>query len=187
MPRIDAQHNLPTYMSAPDAGTLASLPYTLADLNERSNILPQFEAAGFANPFTSYTPQGYSRYNGLALQLNRRFSAGLQFIGSYTWSHLIDNSTAEVFSTVLTPRRGQDFQNTRADQSDSALDRRHRFTFSMIYDAPFFSKSQNWFAKNIVGNWEVAPTYTYEAPEYITIQSGIDSNLNNDSAGDRSS
>ena len=39
--------------------------------------------------------------------------------------------------------------------------------------------------KNLVGNWEVAPIYTYESPEYFTVQSGIDSNLNGDTAGDR--
>ena len=37
----------------------------------------------------------------------------------------------------------------------------------------------------MVGNWNASGTYTYETPEYATVQSGIDSNLNNDSAGDR--
>jgi hypothetical protein len=39
--------------------------------------------------------------------------------------------------------------------------------------------------KNIVGNWIFSGTYTYESPEYATVQSGLDSNLNGDSAGDR--
>ena len=51
----------------------------------------------------------------------RRFSHGLQLIGAYTWSHNIDDSTADFFTTVLTPRRAQDFQNLRADRSSSAL------------------------------------------------------------------
>jgi len=36
-----------------------------------------------------------------------------------------------------------------------------------------------------VGNWEIAPIYFYESPELFTVQSGIDSNLNGDAAGDR--
>jgi hypothetical protein len=40
--------------------------------------------------------------------------------------------------------------------------------------------------KNVVGNWNISGTYTYQSPEYATVQSGVDSNLNNDSAGDRS-
>jgi len=39
--------------------------------------------------------------------------------------------------------------------------------------------------KNIVGNWRWVGTYTYESPEFVTVQSGRDANLNGDSAGDR--
>ena len=40
--------------------------------------------------------------------------------------------------------------------------------------------------KNVVGNWNIAGTYTFQSPEYATVQSGIDSNLNNDAPGPRS-
>src|SRR5262249_31692003 len=33
--------------------------------------------------------------------------------------------------------------------------------------------------------WILSGTYTYESPQFATVQSGIDSNLNGDSAGDR--
>ena len=36
---------------------------------------------------------------------------GCLFIAAYTWSHLEDDATATNFSTYLTPRRAQDFQN----------------------------------------------------------------------------
>jgi hypothetical protein len=36
--------------------------------------------------------------------------------------------------------------------------------------------------KNVVGNWTVSPIYTYESPEYATALSGVNSNLNGDSA-----
>jgi hypothetical protein len=121
----------------------------------------------------------------LAVQLNRRFSNGLQFIMAYTWSHNIDNSTAEFNTTQLTPRRAQDFFDLTSERASSALDRRHRVSLSVLYDVPFFQHSSNWFMKNLIGNWEVAPIYTYESPEYFTVQSGIDSNLNGDSAADR--
>jgi hypothetical protein len=39
--------------------------------------------------------------------------------------------------------------------------------------------------KNIVGNWSFSPIYTYESPQWATLQSATDSNLNGDSAGDR--
>ena len=108
----------------------------------------------------------------------------MQFVGSYTWSHNIDDSTAEVFSTVTTPRRAQDFQNLRAERANSALDHRQRFTFAMVYDVPFFKRG-NWFMKNVVGNWEIAPIVTYQTGTWATVQSVADANLNGDTAGDR--
>jgi hypothetical protein len=49
-----------------------------------------------------------------------------------------------------------------------------------VYDVPFFKQS-GWMMKNIVGNWEIAPIYTYESPEYYTVLSGVNANLNGDS------
>jgi hypothetical protein len=169
----------------PTQAQLDALPITLTQLKAPGQIKPAYAAYGFKSPITAYMPQGDSTYNGLAIQLNRRFSNGLQFLGSYTWSHVIDDSTADFFSTYLTPRRAQDSNNLAADRSSSALDRRQRFTFAAIYDVPYFSKSSNYLLKNLVGNWEIAPIYTYETPEWATVQSAQDSNLNGDTAGDR--
>lgn len=106
-------------------------------------------------------------------------------IVAYTWSHNIDDSTATHFSTYLTPRREQDFQNLRADRASSALDRRQRITVNGVWETPWLNHSNHWLAKNVIGNWRLVGTYTAESPEYATVQSGTDSNLNGDSAGDR--
>jgi len=132
----------------------------------------------------SFQPLGQSKYNGLNVQFSRTFTNGLQFEVAYTWSHLLDNSTADVFSTVLTPRRPQDFQCFNCDMGTSALDRRQRLTAFAVWDIPWF-KNENWFMKNVVGNWQFSPIYTLQAPEYATCQSNVDSNLNGDSAPDR--
>jgi hypothetical protein len=50
-----------------------------------------------------------------------------------------------------------------------------------LYDLPFYKHSNNILLKNVVGNWLIAPIYTYESPEYVTALSGINSNLNGDS------
>ena len=64
------------------------------------------------------------------------------------------------------------------------LDRRQRFTFSPVYDITPF-RSGPWAMRNLVGNWNLAFTYTYECPEYATVVSNVDSNLNGDSVADR--
>jgi hypothetical protein len=129
-------------------------------------------------------PFGGSIYHGLQTQLSRSFSNGLQFQTAYTWSHTIDDSTADFFSTVLTPRRQQDFQCLSCDRANSALDHRNRFTIQILYDMPFF-KHSNAFVKNVLGNWQFSPVYTYETGEWGSLQSGRDVNLNGDNAGDR--
>ncbi|HUC54098.1 MAG TPA: carboxypeptidase regulatory-like domain-containing protein [Candidatus Cybelea sp.] len=178
--------HLPTYTNnVPSQAVLDASTVNLGILANGDNLVPAFEKAGFTNALTDFLPEGASTYHGLATQITRRFSNGLQFVGAYTYSHLIDNSTADFHSTDITPRRPQDFQNLATDRSNSALDHRHRFTLALLYDEPFF-KHGNWLAKNALGNWEIAPIYTYQSGEWGTVQSGVDANLNGDSASDRS-
>jgi hypothetical protein len=175
---------LPTFLQAPSQATLDALPNTLDSLKAPGSIIPEYLNAGFASNIVADLPLGFSNYHGLEGSLQRRFSNGLTFQAAYTYSRTIDNSTADFFSTSLTPRRPQDFQNFGADRSVSALSRTHRFTLAAVYDLPFF-KSGNWLMKNVVGNWAFSPIYTYESPEWADVQSALDANLNHDSAGDR--
>lgn len=175
---------LPTYTTAPSQATLDASTIDLATLQGMSPQVPAYAAAGFQSNITSFQPWASSTYHGLAAQLNKKFSHGVQFVGAYTYSHLIDDATAEVFSTVLSPRRAQDGLNLSDDRANSILDHRHRFTLSLVYDVPFF-KNGNAFTRNTVGGWEIAPVYTYQSGQWVTAQSAIDANLNGDSAGDR--
>ncbi len=205
---------LPTYLQAPSQATLNALPnqlnsdvFGLPIVGTRDSFVPAFVNGGFGctfvspttpgSPFcpeansvpfpfiTAFIPAGWSNYNGLDAALTRKFSHGLNIRAAYTWSHTIDNSTADFHSTNLTPRRPQDFFSfNQADKANSALDRAQRFTLAMLYDLPYF-KDGSWFRKNIIGNWQFSPLYTYESGEWVTVQSGQDVNLNIDSAGDR--
>jgi hypothetical protein len=184
-PVVTPSNFLPTFVgTTPSQATLDASTVTLGALENADPFVPKFENAGFTSPLTAFQPSGSSTYHGLALQITRRMSHGLQFVGAYTYSHLIDNSTADVHSTDLTPRRPQDFTNLAADRANSALDHRHRFTLAVLYDVPFF-KNGNALTRNVLGNWEIAPIYTYQTGEWATAQDGVDANLNGDAAGDR--
>src|SRR5215469_14994346 len=181
---VTPQAFLPTYLQQPSQAQLDALTNTLASLKAPGSFIPAFVNAGFASNIVADSPNGWSIYHGLQTSLTRRFTNGLMFEASYTFSRTIDNSTADFFSTSLTPRRPQDFRNWDAEKSVSALSRAHRLTLSAVYDLPFF-KSDSWVMKNILGNWSFSPVYTYESPQWATVQSATDSNLNGDSAGDR--
>ena len=175
---------LPVFFNAP--ASVDNLTTTYAQINSNPNYVPAWADAGFdSSSVVGFMYWGASQYHGLQTQLTRSMTNGLQFQLAWTWSHNMDNSTADVFSTYLTPRRPQDFACYACDWSDSALDRRHRVTFQVLYDMPFMKHSNNWFAKNILGNWETGPIYTFQSPEFATVQAGVDVNGNGDTAGDR--
>ena len=56
---------------------------------------------GLANIY--FSPQAYSAYNGLAVQVNKRYSNHFQYIAAYTWSHMLDDASGTFSSTALTP------------------------------------------------------------------------------------
>jgi hypothetical protein len=179
---------LPTFIgNAPTQAQIDALPagtLNLATINARPRIDPAFAAAGFTSSVVAFLSNGNSTYHGGSAEVTKRFSNGFQMTGAYTFSHLIDDTTAEVFSTVLSPRRVQDFRDLRPERASSALDHRHRFVTSWIYELPWGKDSNGW-TKTFLSGFNIAGTYTYESGERITVRSGTDANLNGDSAGDR--
>jgi Carboxypeptidase regulatory-like domain len=177
---------LPTFFSSPSQSQIDSTPLDLASIEARSNLVPKYANAGFTNAVVGFLSDGNSTYHGGSASLTHRFTKGYQMSAAYTYSHLIDDTTAEVFSTILSPRRVEDFQNLRRERADSALDHRHRFVISSLYEMSYFNKNEHYLVRKILGGFNFAGTLTFESGEKATVRSGIDSNLNGDNAGDRS-
>jgi hypothetical protein len=181
-PRVNTANQLGTSAGSTVLVPAANGTTNLAAINvPGGNIVPAWKTAGFTSKITSYQPYSQSNYNGLVANLTRRFQGGLQMNLSYTWSKAMDDATAEVFATVLTPRRQQNSQCISCDYSRSALDRTHRVSLEALWDLPYYKHSNSFLMRNVVGNWQVSPIYTYESPEYATVLSGVNSNLNGDS------
>ncbi len=90
-----------------------------------------------------------SNYNALWISANRRFSKGLTFTTSYTFSKSIDlNSVGSSNPQV------QDANNLRAERALSDFDARQRFVLSAVYLLPFHSGGM---MKRIVEGWNIAP------------------------------
>jgi len=91
---------------------------------------------------------GNSSYNALWLTGTRRFSKGLQFNASYTYSKSLDYNLKTAHGIVV-----QNSYDLRGDYGLSDFDARHRLTVNGIYNLPF---TRN----RIVGGWELAPILT---------------------------
>jgi hypothetical protein len=108
----------------------------------------------------------------------------LYFRANYTFSKNIDNSTNELFSSFVNPRRSQDGFNFPNERGRSALDIPHKFAVTWVYDLPLVTNA-NGFVKAVANGWEWSGTYLAESGQPVTALSGVDSNLNGDGAGDR--
>lgn len=198
-PVVDAAMVIPTFTSAPSAATLGALPSIGTVVSNNPTISAatflaprQLAAQGFNGPLTGFPPIGKSRYDGLALSFNRRFSKNIGFTTAYTWSRTEDNSTNELNTSALNPRRAQDAGeyfgsglDIEGDWGPSVLDIPHRFVTSFAVDIPFFNNSSNAFLKAVLGGFAINGIFQIQSGQPITPQAGRDANRNGDAAGDR--
>ena len=137
----------------------------------------------FPTPFSDVLQQestGNSTYNGLTVNLEKRWSNHFQFLASYTWSHAIDDSTD--LQTLLAP---QDNSNPQLERGNSTFDQRHRFVFSGVAQSPYTMKDGGW--KAVLGDWVVAPIIEAASGRPYNVLTGTDYNLDFGSNTDRPS
>ena len=79
---------------------------------------------------------GKSSYHGLGLKGEKRYSNGLTFLGSYTWSHAIDDG-AGTLDDGTAGGGVRDPYNMRLHRGNSAYDVRHVISASGVFDLPF--------------------------------------------------
>jgi len=96
---------------------------------------------------------GYSNYNGLHLQFQRRLSHGLQALLSYAWSHSLDVNSSNV--TYESPALPTTLYNVRQDYGNSDNDIRHLFSAALTYDVPEVPVN-NWAVKAVTRRWSLS-------------------------------
>ena len=84
------------------------------------------------------SPLGFSNYNALQFQVNKRYSQGLQFLANYTFSKTIDNMNSAFGDTWgMNYGRPLDYYNLGNEKSISEFDRTHFVKIGASYDLPF--------------------------------------------------
>jgi hypothetical protein len=79
---------------------------------------------------------GQANYHSLQVKLNKRFSGGLAFFTSYTFSKTITNHEGIAANSCDTTF-GANPADQRSDRSVACIDIPHRFVFSYNYELPF--------------------------------------------------
>ena len=174
---------LPTYINASDVPANVVAP--ASTLQSFDNYNPQpLSGEGFFGNLTTFPPIGSGIYHAASVDFIHRFARGIYVRANYTYSKNIDNATNELFSSRVNPRRAQDGFDFPGERGLSALNIPHKLAISFLYEIPNVP-TENRFVKTLAHGWEWGGTYLAESGQPVTPLSGVDSNANGDSAGDR--
>jgi len=167
-------------LTAADRAYAASVGVTLPANGDAVYTGFNGSVAQALKPFPQYNrinneleTRGQSWYNALNLKAERRFSNGLQFGASYTWSKLITNAGDDLWgATPLTGVMQNPF-DTKSMRSLSPTNAAHVFVFSYIYELPF-GKGKAFLNNNsvldkIVGGWQINGIHRYQGGIPLTI------------------
>ncbi|HLK67483.1 MAG TPA: carboxypeptidase regulatory-like domain-containing protein [Bryobacteraceae bacterium] len=107
--------------------------------------------------------RGNSIYHGLQTELTRRFSKGLQFTASYTFSRTIDDGGG-----AFGAAGPQDFLNLALERARADQDVRSRFVLSGVYELPFgkgrkMGAHLNRAEDAVLGGWQLNGIWTVQS------------------------
>lgn len=121
-----------------------------------------------ANYLTNYSN---STYNGLQLDVSRRFSNGLSAQANYTFSKALSDAQGDGQTRV---EPFLDINNAKLEKSRAAFDIRHTFKANFVYYLPFGPGQkflQNKMLGRIVGGWSASSIATWSSGSPFSIVS----------------
>ncbi len=113
-----------------------------------------------------------SNYNALQVTLTKHFSRGLEFLGTYSWSHSLDNSSSFEESQGFGSTRAPNPFNLRDNYGDSAFDARQRLVFTYAYELPtvrHFSSLER-MPSRLTDGWRIAGATTFQGGIPVTLR-----------------
>ena len=198
------------YLKANYASTIQTLPFKTNDVGGLANSLatrlqsqttanpngvPLVVASGlpatFFKPYPQYLggvfvlqTRDYSNYNGLQIQVEKRFSNGFLLTANYTYSKTMDvRSYDPAFTTVATGSTQSaagtpfDYHTPRVNYAPSDLDDTHVLNGYFVYDLPFghgrrFGSNLNRVVDGVIGGWRLSGDGYLQSGRPITFFSG---------------
>jgi hypothetical protein len=126
---------------------------------------PYFETPGLAQ-LNVYESTANAFYNGLILELRKRFSRSFSVNANYTFSKAIDDVV-----DYNSDFQANDQTNLRAERALSSFDQRHKIVLFGYFTAP--------------GDFNIAPIFRANSPRPFNLLAGTDLNQDRHSTTDR--
>jgi hypothetical protein len=137
--------------------------------NTAANVIQRLPFAGISPGSLSCESSFDSNYNSLQTSVTKRLSHGLQFLGSYTWSRNLDqtsgSSGSEVFETHLITN---DQTNFRQAYGPTDFDRTHRAVLSLVY-SPSIGRNVQGILRRALIDWQISGLLVAQSGTPITI------------------
>jgi hypothetical protein len=144
------------------------------NINTLFQVLDSQRMRNNMTPFINYmsqmmlmkTSNGLSNYHGLFATLRKRFSRGMSFDATYTWSKSLDQLGAIQNSANIAPNSFD--QNV--EYGPSPFDIQHLFNSVGLYELPF--KSQKPFLKQLINGWQISGILTARSGDPLVVVQG---------------
>jgi len=129
---------------------------------------PQFTAFG-----SDDQPVANSIYNGLQMRIQKRFSSGIQFLVTYTFSKSLDDASASTNAWYTGATSLQDPNRFYLERSVSLFDITNVLQFSHVYELPFGRGKKvgsNWnsVTQAFLGGWQLNGIWTFDSGRPLT-------------------
>ncbi len=162
-------------------------PLTVAELALPAAQRPSLQArrpiAGFGS-ISAVLPKGFSNYNALQFKLERRFSRGLYFLNSFTFSKAIDNASQVLEEPNGNTGTPQNFYDIKNDKGIGAYDQPFNNTTSFVFEVPFgrgrwLGTNLNPVLDSVFGGWTLSGVNTMTSGQPINFRYGPSPVTNN--------
>lgn len=122
-----------------------------ADPARPTPILSRRPFPSFGNTIRVTEPAGSSIYHGGYVRVQRRFTSGFSYLGSYTFAKAIDN-------TSLIDNMVRNLHDRSLDRGRASFDIRHRAVLSASWDLPV-GPGRRWLStgplSQVLGGWQI--------------------------------
>ena len=108
-----------------------------------------------------------SFYNGLQVEVRKRFSQSFQFQSSYTWSKNVDDSTTGVALTDFNEGATPQPYNPKADRGLSSLHLGQNFVLNGVYLFP--APGIPGLANHLLGGWQLSGIFSASTGTPFTV------------------
>jgi len=137
--------------------------------NSAINVVQRLPFAGIS-PGSLFCDSSFNAsYNSLQASLTKRLSHGLEFLGSYTWSRNLDQTSGSSGSNVFEQHLvTNDQTNFRQAYGPTDFDRTHRAVLSLVYNTTLVRHLPR-FAVQAIGEWQISAVGVMQSGTPITI------------------